>query len=92
MKKLSRKILRQRERESAKREREIRELAAAANLLESGKPIPGVNFPNRAARDRMLRDLLAEMLALVRSELKSRPDLYVQDIGGGWSLVETRKR
>ena len=49
---LSRKVLRQRERESAKRDRAIQDLVAEMALVESGMPIDGV--PDQDARDRLL--------------------------------------
>ena len=85
---LSRKILRQRERESAERNRAIRDLAAEMALVESGVPIVGV--PDQAARDRLLASMNAGLLALVRSELRSRPDQFVQGIDGRWFLVENK--
>jgi hypothetical protein len=85
---LSRKVLRQRERESVERSRAIRNLAAEMALVESGVPIDGV--PDQAARDRLLALMNADLFALVRSELRSRPDQFVQGIDGRWFLVENR--
>ena len=85
---LSRKVLRQRERESVERSRAIRDLAAEMALVESGVPIDGV--PDQAARDHLLASMNAGLLALVRSELRSRPDQFVQDIAGGWCLVANK--
>ena len=85
---LSRKVLHQRERESVERSRAIRNLAAEMALVESGVPIVGV--PDQAARDRLLASMNAGLLALVRSELRSRPDQFVQGIDGRWFLVENK--
>jgi hypothetical protein len=85
---LSRKVLRQRERESAKRDRAIQDLVAEMALVESGMPIDGV--PDQDARDRLLALMNAGLLALVRSELRSRPDQFVQGIDSRWFLVENK--
>jgi hypothetical protein len=85
---LSRKVLRQRERESVERSRAIRNLAAEMALVESGVPIDGV--PDQAARDRLLTLMNADLFALVRSELRSRPDQFVQGIDGRWFLIENK--
>jgi len=85
---LSRKVLRQRERESAERDRKIRDLVAEMALVESGVPIDGA--PDQEARARLLALMNVDLLAPVRSELRSRPDQFVQGIDGRWFLVENK--
>jgi len=85
---LSRKVLRQRERESAERDRKIRDLVAEMALVESGVPIDGV--PDQEARARLLALMNVDLLAPVRSEPRSRPDQFVQGIDGRWFLVENK--
>jgi hypothetical protein len=60
----------------------------AIKLLESGEAIECVKFANRETVDRLIADLKDEVLSLLQQELRSRPDLYVQDSEGSWATVE----
>jgi hypothetical protein len=62
----------------------------AIKLLESGEAIECVKFANRETVDRLIADLKDEVLSLLQQELRSRPDLYVQDSEGSWARSSTR--
>src|SRR5262249_55407051 len=62
----------------------------AIKLLESGEPIECVKFANRETVDRLIADLKDEVMSLLEQELRSRPDLYVQDSEGTWATIDSR--
>ena len=78
---------RKRERESHAREKKMDSIIAALQMLKSDRPIPNFKIAEDA-RAQLIVDLDADLRELIRTELRARPDLYVQHIDGRWFVVE----